>query len=178
MSGMIDFKTDFPRVSLSLDGKAELTFTAPKSVLYALEDLQGKPLTVSVKPYREKRSLSQNSYMWILLDKLAAKLRLTKEEVYRAIIQDYGVFEVLPIRNEAVERFIQEWRKRGIGWICEDLGESKLNGYTRLMVYYGSSSYNSAEMARVIDAVLQACRDQGIQALSASEFLLLQNDND
>ncbi len=175
---MIEFKTEIPRVSLSLDGKAELTFTAPKSVLYALEEMRGKPLTVSVKTYREKRSLSQNGYMWILLDKLAVKLRCSKEDIYREIIRDCGVFEILPIRNDAVERFIQVWRGRGIGWICEDMGESKLNGYTKLMVYYGSSSYNSAEMARVIEAVLQACRDQDIQALSASEFLLLQNDND
>lgn len=176
---MIEFRAEKkPRIALLLDGQAEITFTAPKSVLRAFEGLTDKPLTVTVKEYRPKRSLSQNAYLWVLLDKLAEKLNRSKEDIYKIYVKDFGVFEILPIRNDAVERFISNWSKNGIGWFTEDVGESKLDGYTKLIAYYGSSTYNSKEMTRLIDAVIQDCEEQGIQAMPLSEFMLLQNDND
>lgn len=176
---MIEFRAETkPRITLSLDGQAEITFTAPKSVVRVLDELNDKPLTVTVKAYREKRSLSQNSYLWVLLDKLGAKVDRSKEDIYKLYIREFGVFEILPIKNEAAERFIKLWEARGLGWVCEDMGESKLNGYTKLMAYYGSSTYNTKEMTRLIDAVIQDCRDQGIQVMPLSDVMLLQNDND
>ena len=176
---MIEFKTENkPRIALSLDWQAEITFTAPKSVVKVLDELNDKPLTVSVKEYRQKRSLSQNSYLWVLLDKLAEKVNRSKEYIYKIYIRDYGVFEILPVRNDATERWIKLWEARGLGWVCEDLGESKLNGYTKLINYYGSSAYNTKEMTRLIDAVIHDCREQGIQTMPLSDIMLLQNDND
>lgn len=176
---MIEFKAEKkPRLALSLDGQAEITFTAPKSVLRDFEGLTDKPLTVTVKEFRQKRSLSQNAYLWVLLDKLAAKVNRSKEDIYKIYIKDYGVWETLPIRNDAVERFKKNWSKNGLGWFCEDLGESKLNGYTRLIAYYGSSTYTTAELKRVLDAVIVDCEEMGINTMPLSEIMLLQNDND
>lgn len=177
---MIEFKAEnSPRVAILLNGNVEITFTASKkSALKEFDGLQDKPLTVTVKEYRPKRSLSQNAYLWVLLDKLAAKINRSKEEVYKDYVKDYGVFEILPIRNDATERFVRNWSKNGLGWFTEDLGESKLNGYTRLIAYYGSSTYTTAELKRVLDAVIQDCKEQGIQTMPLSEIMLLQNDND
>lgn len=176
---MIEFRAENkPRIAILLDGRIELSFTAPKSVLRQFDGLNDKPLTVTVKEFRQKRSLSQNAYLWVLLDKLGAKLNRSKEDIYKIYVKDYGVFETLPIKNEAVERFIKNWSKNGLGWFCDDLGESKLNGYTKLIAYYGSSTYNTAEMTRLIDAVIQDCEEQGIQTMPLSDIMLLQNDND
>ena len=176
---MLEFRAENkPKIAILLDGRIEITFTAPKSVLRAFDGLNDKPLAVTVKEYRQKRSLSQNAYLWVLLDKLGAKLNRSKEDIYKIYVKDCGVFEVLPIRNDAVERFKGNWSKNGLGWFCEDLGESKLNGYTKLIAYYGSSTYNTAEMTRLIEAVIQDCEEQGIQTMPISEVMLLQNDND
>ena len=176
---MIEFRAENkPKIAVLIDGKVEITFITSKSVLRAFDSLQDKPLTVTIKEFRQKRSLSQNSYLWVLLDKLAEKVNRSKEDIYRIFVKDYGVFEILPIRNDAVERFKTNWSKNGLGWFTEDLGESKLNGYTKLIAYYGSSTYNSKEMARLIDAVIQDCEEQGIQTMPLSEIMLLQNDND
>lgn len=176
---MIEFKTpQKPRIALTLDEQVELTFTAPKIVLRALDGLKDKPLTVTVKEFRGKRSLSQNDYLWVLLDKLAQKVNLCKEEVYKSYVKDYGVFEILPIRNEAVNSFISKWGKNGLGWFCEDLGESKLNGYTKLIAYYGSSTYNTQEMTRLINAVVCDCREYGINTIPLADIMLLASDND
>lgn len=176
---MIEFRAEnLPRVAFLLDGRAEITFTTQKSVVRDFEGLQDKPLSVTVKEFRKKRSLSQNSYLWVLLDELAKKVDRSKEDIYKDFVKDYGVWEVLPIRNDAVERFITNWRKNGLGWFVEDMGESKLNGYTKVMAYYGSSTYNSKEMTRLIDAVIFECKAQGIQTMPLSDIMLLQNDND
>lgn len=176
---MVEFRAENkPKIAVLLDGSIEITFTTSKSVLRAIDGLPDKPLAVTVKEFRQKRSLSQNAYLWVLLDKLAEKVNRSKEDIYKIYIKDFGVFEYLPIKNEAVERFISCWSKNGIGWFTDDLGESKLDGYTKLIAYYGSSTYNSKEMARLIDAVIQDCEEQGIQTMPLSEFMLLQNDND
>lgn len=176
---MIEFKAENkPKIALVFGGQAEITFTVPKSALRAFEGIADKPLAVTIKEYREKRSLSQNAYLWVLLDKLGAKLNRSKEDIYKEYVRDCGVFEILPIRNDAVERFIKLWQARGLGWVCDDLGESKLDGYTKLIAYYGSSTYNTAEMTRLIDAVLQDCEEQGIDTMPLKDIMLLRNDND
>ena len=176
---MIEFTTESkPKIAMLLDGKIEVTFIAPKSVLRSFDGMPEKALTVTVKEFRQKRSLSQNGYLWLLCDKIAEKVGLNKETVYRDFVKHYGVFEVLPIKNEAVESFIYRWGKNGLGWFTEDLGESKLSGYTRLIAYYGSSTYNSKEMARLIDAIIDECRVLEIDTMSISDIMLLQNEND
>lgn len=175
----MEFKANAnPVIRFTLDGKVEITFTTYKSALGSLETLKDKELNVKVTSFSKKRSLSQNAYMWVLLDELAKKLHLSKEEVYKNYIRDYGVFEILPIKNEAVERFIKNWSKNGIGWFVEDIGESKLQGYTKLMAYYGSSTYNSSDMSRVINAVVDECHEQGIDTMSLKDIMLLKNEND
>lgn len=176
---MVEFRAENkPKIALLLNGQVEITFTTTKSILKAFEGLNDKPLTVTVKEFRQKRSLSQNAYLWVLLDQIAAKINRCKEDIYKDYVKHYGVFEPLPIRNDAVERFKNNWSKNGLGWFCEDLGESTLNGFTRLNAYYGSSTYTTAEMKRVIDAVILDCEELGIQAMPLSDFMLLQNDND
>lgn len=175
---MIEFKAEkSPKLAVLMDGRVEVTLTTTKAVLRAFEGLKDKDLTVSVKEYRQKRSLSQNAYLWVLLEEIGKKMDLSKEAVYKTYVKDYGVFEIIPVRNEAAASFITKWQKQGIGWFCEDLGESKLDGYTKLIVYFGSSSYNTEEMKRLLDAVLLDCKEVGIETMSVSEIMLLRNDN-
>lgn len=175
---MVEFKAEkCPKIAVLLDNRVEVTFTTTKSVLRAFEGLKDRDLTITVKEYRQKRSLSQNAYLWVLLDQLGQKLNQSKEEVYKSFVRDYGVFEILPIKNEAVASFKAKWAK-GLGWFCEDLGESKLQGYTKLIAYYGSSTYNTAEMTRLIEAVVTECRDHGIDTWVLGDIMLLANDND
>lgn len=176
---MIEFKAlNKPKIAILLDNKVEITFTAQRSAIKELEAIKDTELTVTVKEFRQKRSLSQNAYLWVLLDQIGIKINRSKIDVYKEFIKDYGVFEVLPIKNEAAEKFKTKWSKNGLGWFTEDLGESKINGYTKLIAYYGSSSYDSSEMKRLIDAVVQDCEELGIQTMTASEIMLLQNEND
>lgn len=175
---MVEFKTQKPKIAVLLNNQVEITFTANKSVIGALEGLEDTDYIVSIKKYSKKRTLSQNAYLWVLLDEIGQKIGRSKIDVYKQYIKDYGIFEILPIKNEAVESFKNKWGKNGLGWFCQELGESKLDGFTKIIAYYGSSTYNSIEMARVIDAVVNDAKDLGISTLTLKDIMLLKNEND
>lgn len=126
-----------------------------------------------VKEHKEKRSLDANAYCWVLLGKLQDKLNLPKEAIYRATIQDIGSYTIVPIKNEAVDRFCEAWSRNGLGWITDTL-HSKLEGFTNIIAYYGSSQYNKSEMSRLIDAIVQECKAQDIETLTPEQLSVLK----
>lgn len=145
-------------------GKAMAMIRKHKDKLYSLE----------VKEHRKKRSLDANAYAWVLIHKLAEVMRLSPVEVYRQAIQEIsGNCEVVPIKDDAVEQFKQAWSHNGLGWICNDMGKSKLPGYRNLMVYYGSSVYNSKQMSDLIENLVQDCKSLDIDVMTERERSLL-----
>lgn len=124
-----------------------------------------------IKEYRERRSLDANAYCWVLIGKLSAALGLPPEEVYKEAIQDVGGnYEVVPIKAEAVETWKRIWIGSGTGWICQDMGESKLKGYRNLMCFYGSHVYDTQQMSRLIDVIVEECKLQGIETKTPDEL--------
>jgi len=167
-----------PKISLTLDGKAEITFITHRNALVELETLKDKELIVEVKKRTEKRTLSQNAYLWVLIQELANKLQLSKEQVYKTYIKDYGQYEALMIQNKAIEKFINAWQSNGLGWVAEIMRESKSNkGCSVVLAYYGSSTYDRQQMNRLLDAVIEDCKEQGINTLTPAELDLLKNEN-
>lgn len=136
---------------------------------------QDKTKKYELKEYKEKRSLDANGYMWLLIQKLSEKLNITKEEIYQDAIRNIGVYEVIPIKNEAVERFIEAWKHNGLGWICETT-KSKLDGFTNIIAYYGSSTYNTKEMSRLVDLIVQECKQLDIETMTPEELSILKEE--
>jgi hypothetical protein len=148
----IDFATKKPKITFLINNN-----------ITSLEEIENvELLDIEAKKHREKRSLDANAYCWVLLGKLAEKMDMKSEEIYKMEIKDIGVYEVLPIRNEAIQKFIEAWQKNGIGWVCEEIGKSKLQGYTNIKAYYGSSTYDNKQMSRLIDSIVEDCKLQGI----------------
>ena len=111
-----------------------------------------------IEPHKEKRSLSANAIAWVYCDKLAEKLHSTKEEIYRIAVANVGVFTEIKVADaEAAKRFKQIWQHNGVGWLTRTINE------TTIQAYYGSSTYNTQEMARLIDFLQDECRRQGIE---------------
>lgn len=144
------------------------------AVKFIDEMKDGRVYEAELKEHRQRRSLDANAYAWVLIGKLAAKLNLPKEDVYRHFIKDVGNnYEILPIRDDAVEKWISNWQKKGIGWVCDILGDSKLEGYTNVITYYGSSTYDSKQMSDFIKLIVQECESQGIETMTPQELSLL-----
>ena len=134
----------------------------------------GKLLEVEISKQKKKRSLDSNSYLWTLCQKIAEVIQSTKELVYQKFIRDVGQFEIVPIKNEAVERWIEVWNSKGLGWFAEVMEDSKLPGYKKVISYYGSSCYDSREMSVLLDEVVSTCKELNIETLPPDEIKALK----
>ena len=130
---------------------------------------RGKEMEVIIRPKRKKRSLDANAYMWVLCDKIAQKINSTKSEVYRKFVHEVGVFDYVAVVDEAVDKFVENWSSKGDGWIAEP-EESSLDGCKKVCVYYGSSTYDTKEMARLIDEVVTQCKAMDIETMTPNEL--------
>ena len=134
---------------------------------------------LSISLWKNKRSLDANGYAWALIDKLAQAMNLPKEEVYREEIRKTaGVSQILAIREDAVDQFRQCWERGHLGQFCEDLGPHTSQGYRTLICYYGSSGYDTTQMSRLIDNIVQDCKSLGIETASERELSLILEDWD
>lgn len=155
----LDFETRKPRLTILLDSNN----------ISNIEELKGLKLNVELKKWYAKRSLDANAYAWTLLSKLQDALSISKEEIYRDLIKYIGDYEIVPIKNEAVDKFRSAWSERGIGWVT-DTTKSKLEGYTNVIAYYGSSSYDAKQMSRLIDLIVQECEQLNIETMTQEEI--------
>lgn len=121
---------------------------------------------VEIKRRVKRRSLNANAYAWVLCDKIARELSkngyISKNDVYKRVLIECGAFTYIPVKNAAVDRFIEIWHGHGLGWHAEDAGPAKTEGYTIIRAYHGSSVYTVDEMRRLIDALIDECNQLNI----------------
>lgn len=168
------------RVMISLDGQVEYIITSkdlPKAEIDELTQLtaNGKELSVEIKPYKARRSLDANAYCWVLCQKLSEKIGGTKEDIYKEAIRKAGQFDFIAVTDSATEQFLKAWQSKGLGWYAETL-ESKIEGCKKIMVYYGSSVYDSKEMAHLINYIVDECKEHGIETATPEELSRMMNE--
>ena len=154
--------------------KERFNLLLPKILEYVSNLADNGNFELSIGEVKAKRSNDANRYFWELVGQLSEKINVPPEEIYRTYIKDIGGnYEVVPIRDDAVDTWLQAWRSKGIGWQCEIIGESKLRGYTNVICYYGSSTYNTRQMSRLIELCVADCKEQGIETMTPSETALM-----
>lgn len=137
------------------------------------EDMQANPkdqYAVEIKAWREKRSLDANAYCWNLIGALSEKLNIPPADIYRGMIRDVGGnTEVVCVKESAAEKLCGGWGHNGIGWLTETF-PSKIEGCVNVILYYGSSTYDTAQMSRLIDLVVEECKARGIETRTPKEL--------
>ena len=166
------------RVSYNESGQQEITLSLMQKT--DISDLKavianGKMLEVEIHQQKKKRSLDSNSYCWVLCQKIAEAIHSTKELVYKKVIRDVGQFEIVPIKAEAVERWIEVWNGKGLGWFAEVMEDSKLPGYKKVISYYGSSVYDTREMSVLLDEIVSQCKELGIETMTPAQLQELKS---
>lgn len=131
-----------------------------------------KKYDIEIKEHREKRSLDANAYCWVLIGKLAAKLLISPNEVYRQYIPDVGGnYHIIPIKEELVGAWDKQWCDGHDGRMTVDMGPCRTAaGYHNVRTYFGSSDYDTAQMSRLIDLIVQDCKAQGIETLTPDKL--------
>ena len=171
-------RAEFDRAKVILDGEdAFLCLAIPyRDARKFVSEMKPKKYVAEIKEHRKKRSLDSNAYVWTLIGQLAAKLStdgvvITPDQVYREAIRDVGGnYEVIPIRDDALERWQQIWAGKGLGWVCEVIGKSKIDGYTNTRCFYGSSVYDTAQMSRLISIIVDECKAAGVETMTPEEL--------
>lgn len=164
-------------VDISLDilsRKQRVTFEFDGDFRQQYDDLKDKELEITVKPFRAKRSKNANAYCWELLGKLGEALNLPPKELYRRAIKEVGVYQDVELEPRAAKTMEHIWTERGIGWVTEKVDDTF--GGVLIRFYYGSSVYNTKQMSRLIDYIVEDCREQGIETKTPQELSLLLDE--
>lgn len=116
-----------------------------------------------VKEHKQKRSKSQNAYMWEIIAQIADIQRLSKEDVYLQMLRDYGQSEIISMLSII--------NPKGYLKYYEEIGKGQVNGkeFTHYKIYKGSSEYNSKEMSILIDGVIQEATQLHIPTLTPKQ---------
>ena len=138
------------------------------------ESLKESPVEVEIKKWHAPRSMTANRYVWVLIDKLAEKIGRSKIEIYREAIKGIGgVSETYCVRNRAVQTLVDGWC-HGIGWFADTEPSAVLPGFTNVVLYTGSSAYDSKQMHALIDHIVQDCKAVGIETMTPAEIAALE----
>lgn len=133
---------------------------------------QLEKLNIELKKYREKRKPNANNYFWKLLQDLCELQEIDTIEEYKRRVRELGIFRRYRVEPENLQTLIKTWENWGIAWWVEVVDTEYLENieFKIVHLYYGSSSYDTKQMSRLIDGVVQDCKAVGIETKSPEEI--------
>lgn len=149
------------------------------AVLSELEHYEPNPdklYTLEIKEQRKRRSLDANAYCWVLLGQLSKRLKIPSEELYKEYIRRIGKYTVMSMKSEAVETFEKGWQGCGLGWFIVHINDTDDKKFSFIKAYYGSSSYDTAEMSLLLDEIVSDCKEHGIETATGAELKRLKDE--
>ena len=138
--------------------------TALECIQWLASQEPTKRFEVTEETSKKKRSLTQNAYYWVMLNKLAARLRMSDSELHKNMLRDYGVCDVFSILDSIpIDGYFKYYDVIGHGYV---------NGrrFKHVKVYKGSSHMTSSEFSRLIDGMREECVLQGIDVMTPQEI--------
>lgn len=124
-----------------------------------IKELSEDSVLIDLSKPKGKRSISANGYFWVLVDRIARKLKTDRSSVYKWLLKEGGVFVPLSVDEEAIGTLEKSFS------FIEETGRTSNGSRTMVDVncFFGSSTFNTAEMARLIDIARQAALDVGAE---------------
>lgn len=159
-------------VSFTAKGNPIITLELNERIpaLKMVDELHDEKVSIKIGKFKKKRSLDANAYCWVLISKLAEKLKIPKTDIYRQAIKEIGGnCDTVCVQDKAVASLCDGWERNGLGWQTETT-PSKIDGCTNVVLYYGSSTYDVSQMSLLVNFILEECRLQGIEVKSKEEI--------
>ena len=69
----------------------------------------------------------------------------------------------MSVQIDGLDTLRRSWGENGLGWVTDVIGVNA--GSIDVMLYYGSSVYDTAQMARLIDLIIAECKVAGVEYL-------------
>lgn len=161
------------QIAYGINGGFTVLIDLTEARLEELKKLEPEDLTVELKKYRQKRSLDANAYFHVLVGKIAETVGLSNTNVKNLMIGRYGQPEVVDDRNvyfttQLEPEKAQEVPEPHMILAHTDVMKGKIF-YTYLLMR-GSHTYDTKEMARLIDGTIQEAKDLEIETLPPEEL--------
>lgn len=166
------FTGDLRKPLIDCDTMRPLIIFAPdEDFSQAYEELKDcEKLSLEIKRYRRKRSLDANAYYWVLIGKLAKMLELSNPETHNMMLCRYGqpeifegkaVYMTIPDTEESEKKVANatDYHLQPTSQVREGNDGIMYRTYKLLR---GSHTFNTEEMARLIDGLIECCKDAGI----------------
>lgn len=147
-------------------GDLEITFTISDYNSKAnTDELEKELYSLEIKKPRSKRSLNQNAYLWTLIHELALKMEEDDMDVYIKLLNEtkakYEVLKVLAIAENDLKKCF-----RVVKLIKYDTNKD----YAYFQCYYGSSTFTTDEMNKLIDTAISWCNELNIPTLEGDIY--------
>lgn len=179
---MIDLIAYGPVVQYGMDGGTFLTLRVSAECKEAarcvVNELADQKLTVEIRRWREKRSLSANAYFHVICDKIAKAQRLGADEVKKHLVMEYGALAKgkdggvagvkLPETVDVGDFYpYAKWFDR------RTEGGIVFNCY---LLYKPTHTLDSAEMSQLIDGTIHEAKQLGIETLPPAQLAILKEE--
>ena len=143
---------------VSRTGKQRITIEVDQDFSEGFDNLFGSDINLTIKKWRNTRSLDANAYFHALVTQIAECLGQTPEEVKRKLAVDYGVigtYAMLP-KDAEIEKIYPYFRA-----VKEEVNE-KGNSIVIYALYKHTSDMDSAEFSRLLNGTIEEAKQLGI----------------
>ncbi|MCI5792822.1 MAG: hypothetical protein MR011_06120 [Lachnospiraceae bacterium] len=140
----------------------------------SLEACKNKVLRLTVKQWKDKRSLDANSMYWKLLGELAKALKISNAYCHNIMLRRYGV--IIPDMWVYVPDTDEKANEIDEQTTYHLLPTSSFSG--ELRIYYmlkGSSQMDSCEFSRVLEGLIEECNQCGIATINPKDMEMYFN---
>ena len=152
-------------------GKIDAVVQINEDFRQTYEELKDcEKLSIEFKRYRQKRSLDANAYYWVLVTKLSGVVGMSNAEIHNMMLRGYGqpeiyegkgVYLTIPDTDEARKKADNATDDHVLPTSQVRTGDDGIV-YRTYKLMRGSSTYNTAEMSRLIEGIISECKHAGI----------------
>lgn len=175
----MEFKAKAELTGIGLE-EVEITLKVQEPYIgfvYDVQSLENKDLKVNIVQWREKRSLNANALFYLMVDKLANALRVSKPYIHNLMLRKYGelqriderpVWVILP-ETEEVSKKVDEDDSLHLKPTSEIKEGKDGRMYRTYLLLKGSHELDTKGMAILLDGTLDEARQVGIDTMNPEE---------
>lgn len=137
-----------------------------------------KDLDITLSQHREKKTMSQNGYYWVLLTPTAAKLKVSTAFLHNMLLRRHprvyliGIYPqyVLVPNTEEAWNLVMETTDYHLWPTNEYVGDDR-----KYMMIRGSSTFNTEEMTVLLDDLIEVAKEQGVETATPEELARMRS---
>lgn len=156
--------------------------TADDHTMQDIERLMKSDVKAIIKTWREGRSRNSNAYFYVLVEKLADAMRVSKPFIHNLMLRKYGqlqridgipVWVVLPETEEVAKR-VDEDETLHVRPTDEVKTGKDGRLYRTYLLLKGSHELNTKDMSILLDGIISECHEVGVETATPEEIMRMK----